>query len=274
MSSLQLHVLSAGRLAMRKSVYIPGAAREEMIELPVLSFLLRHAQGNVLFDTGCHPDAATDPQGRWGGMSRIMRMVSPPQEHLLNSLAEVGLQPQDIDVVVNSHLHTDHCGCNVFFRRATVHVHAAELAAARADDAEQQGFLARDWQPALQQDGAPAELLSGLLREGQSLRPLQDQLDLFGDGRVTLIPLPGHTPGTTGLLAALERDAPMLLVSDAVALRHHYDQRLQPRNTWNVEQADRSLQEIRRIEASGATVIFGHDAQQADGLRKGQAHYD
>jgi glyoxylase-like metal-dependent hydrolase (beta-lactamase superfamily II) len=103
---------------------------------------------------------------------------------------------------------------------------------------------------------------------------LQDQLDLFGDGRVTLIPLPGHTPGTTGLLAALERDAPMLLVSDAVALRHHYDQRLQPRNTWNVEQADRSLQEIRRIEASGATVIFGHDAQQADGLRKGQAHYD
>ena len=138
MSSLQLHVLSAGRLSMRKSVYIPGAAREEMIELPVLSFLLRHAQGNVLFDTGCHPDAATDPQGRWGGMSRIMRMVSPPQEHLLNSLAEVGLQPQDIDVVVNSHLHTDHCGCNVFFRRATVHVHAAELAAARADDAEQQ----------------------------------------------------------------------------------------------------------------------------------------
>ena len=79
MSSLQLHVLSAGRLSMRKSVYIPGAAREEMIELPVLSFLLRHPQGNVLFDTGCHPDAATDPQGRWGGMSRIMRMVSPPQ---------------------------------------------------------------------------------------------------------------------------------------------------------------------------------------------------
>ena len=48
-------LLSGGRVRMRKSVYFPDADRSETIELPVSCVLLRHPQGNVLFDTGCHP---------------------------------------------------------------------------------------------------------------------------------------------------------------------------------------------------------------------------
>jgi hypothetical protein len=53
---------------MNKRTYYPDAVRGEMFELPVSCVLLRHAQGNVLFDTGCHPDVAVDPEsrpGRW-----------------------------------------------------------------------------------------------------------------------------------------------------------------------------------------------------------------
>ena len=52
---MKMHVLSGGRVRMRKSVYFPDADRGETIELPVSCVLLRHRQGNVLFDTGCHP---------------------------------------------------------------------------------------------------------------------------------------------------------------------------------------------------------------------------
>ena len=63
---MKMHMLSGGRLRMRKSIYFPDADRAEMIDLPVSCALMRHSQGNVLFDTGCHPTIAENPEARWG----------------------------------------------------------------------------------------------------------------------------------------------------------------------------------------------------------------
>src|SRR5487761_2429918 len=56
---MKLHVLPAGRLRMRESIFRPEAPREALIDLPVGAFLIRHPQGNLLFDTGCHPSVVT-----------------------------------------------------------------------------------------------------------------------------------------------------------------------------------------------------------------------
>ena len=98
-------------------------------------------------------------------------------ETLLPSLACTGLGPDDIDIVVNSHFHPDHCGCNQFFRKATILAHAKEIEAARAPGAEAAGYLKADWDY-----GQPIEAVNG-------------EKDLFGDSSVVLVPLPGHTPG-------------------------------------------------------------------------------
>jgi len=253
---MKMHALPAGRLRMRESTYRPGAAREATIELPVAAFLLRHPQGNVLFDTGCHPAVLTDPAARWGGLARLMAPIFSPAQALPSSLAATGLGPDDIDVVVCSHLHPDHCGCNGLFRRASMICHRLELEAAQAPGAAAQGYIAADWD------------------QGLPVRPIDTQHDLFGDGRIVLLPLPGHTPGMTGALVALDRDGAFLLASDALALREHLDRDQPPRNTWNVAQAHASMAEIRRIEAAGATVICGHDDAQWQGLRTGAAFYD
>ncbi len=63
---MKMHMLPGGRLRTRRSTYIPDAAEGETIELPVSCALLRHAQGNVLFDTGCHPQVADDRGKRAG----------------------------------------------------------------------------------------------------------------------------------------------------------------------------------------------------------------
>ena len=104
---MKMHVLSGGRLRMRKSIYLPEAGREETIELPVLSVLLRHAQGNVLFDTGCHPCVAEDAATRWGAMTKFITPIMGPNDNVLAGLSGLGLGAEDIDVVVNSHLHPD-----------------------------------------------------------------------------------------------------------------------------------------------------------------------
>lgn len=253
---MRVHVLSGGRLRMRKGIYLPGASREEAIELPVPCFLLRHPGANVLFDTGCHPDTRKDAAGRWGAMARAMTPISGAADDVLSSLAALGLGAGDIDVVVASHLHSDHCGCNEFFRGATLVCHARELDAARAGDAEAQGYVARDWDHPL------------------ALDVVEGERDLFGDERIVLVPLPGHTPGSLGARLRLERSGTFLLAADALSLRQSLSGEFVPKNTRDAGRYLASLAEIRRIERAGATVICGHDDEQWRALRKGADAYD
>jgi hypothetical protein len=61
---MKLQFLSAGRLRLKKSVYVKTADRSETFEAPVSSALIRHKQGNVLFDTGCHPSVVEHGEER------------------------------------------------------------------------------------------------------------------------------------------------------------------------------------------------------------------
>ena len=122
---------------------MPNADRSETFDVPVSCVLLRHSQGNVLFDTGCHPAVAENAEAHWGGLAKIMTPVMRPgRQRRLPLSATIGVACDDIDVVVCSHLHADHCGCNTFFKRASFVIHATEVAAARAPDAEAAGYLA------------------------------------------------------------------------------------------------------------------------------------
>jgi N-acyl homoserine lactone hydrolase len=210
----------------------------------------------VLFDTGCHPAVPDNPEARGGGLAKLMVPIMQPGEHVLAGLAGLGLGADDIDIVINSHLHPDHCGCNAFFRKATFLVHSEELAAARAPNSEAAGYLAADWDQPM-----PVDAING-------------QRDVFGDGRIVLLPLPGHTPGSIGALARLERSGTFLLVGDTVSLRETLDTGVIPKNTWNSNTLAKSLAEVRHIESTGATVICSHDARQWDTLRKGADAYD
>jgi glyoxylase-like metal-dependent hydrolase (beta-lactamase superfamily II) len=251
---MKMHALSGGRVRMRRSVYVPDADRSEMIELPVSCFLLRHPQGNLLFDTGCHPSVPDNP-ARWQGMEKFMIPIMPPGENVLTGLSAIGVAADDIDVVVCSHLHPDHCGCNAFFKRASVMVHAREIEAARKPDAVPMGYLASEW------DFGTPDALSG-------------QRDVFGDGKIVLIELPGHTPGSIGALVQLARSGTFLLAADTVSVRTSLDTGVHPRNVQDHDALEKSFAEIRRIEAGGATVLCGHDAAQWDTLRKGADCYD
>jgi N-acyl homoserine lactone hydrolase len=254
--AMKMHILSGGRLRMKQHIYLPDAPRDRWIELPVSCFLFRHSQGNVLFDTGCHPDVARDPAARWGPLAESVVPVMNHDDNVIAALTRIGLAPEDIDIVVNSHVHCDHCGCNEFFGNATVYVHGDEIRHAQKPDHERHEYFAADWQHPL-----PVTEVTG-------------ETDIFGDGRLVLLPLPGHTPGLTGLLTQLPNSGAYLLASDAVALRQNLDAEVMPRNIWNPNRQSRSLAEIRKIERSGATVICGHDAKQASAFKNEKDFYD
>jgi N-acyl homoserine lactone hydrolase len=253
---MKMHFLSGGRLRLPRSFYFSDAARGDTIDVPVSCVLLRHPQGNVLFDTGCHPDVADDPLQRWGDLTRFMQPVMKRDDNVITGLNMVSMTPDDIDVVVCSHLHPDHCGCNAFFKRATFMIHRKEVEAARTAGAEKMGYLAQEWDLPVTIDA------------------LNDQRDLFGDDRIVLIPLPGHTPGTMGALVRLDKTGGHLLASDTVSLRTTLETGNIPRNSWNGDELAKSLDEVRHIEKGGVTVICGHDDAQWAALRKGADAYE
>lgn len=253
---MKLHFLSGGRLAIRKSIYFADADRDDMLELPVSCGLVRHEQGNLLFDTGCHPTVAEDPEARWGGLSKFMRPIMDKDDHVLTSLKQLHLDPTDIDCVVCSHLHPDHCGCNEFFTNATILVSRLELQSAREPDQERRGYFTADFEHPIAIDEVDGER------------------DVFGDGRVVLKPLPGHTPGSIGAMVALDKSGLMFLTSDAVSIRQNLDDDAPPRNTWNRDAAFKTFAEVRHVEKAGGTIVCGHDLEQWNSLKKGLEFYD
>jgi len=253
---MKMHVLSGGRLRMRKHIYFPDADRNESIELPVNCILLRHAKGNVLFDTGCHPDVVRDAEGRWGALARVMTPLMSAEDNVISQLRAIGLSPDDIDVVICSHLHPDHCGCIQFFSKARILVRNEELAAVRKPDAVAVGYLPAEWDHPL------------------NYQAVTTDLDVFDDGAIRLVHLPGHTPGTMGALVTLKNSGRFLLAADAVSVRENLDADIIPKNTWNKELCRESFAMVRLIEAQGATVICGHDDAQWSSLRKLADYYD
>ncbi|HST77704.1 MAG TPA: MBL fold metallo-hydrolase, partial [Verrucomicrobiae bacterium] len=78
---------------------------ENRIAVSCNSVLVRTGRQNVLIETGIG-----------NKLSEKVKSFFLPQEKLLDSLHQAGAAPEDIDVVINSHLHFDHCGWNTVYR--------------------------------------------------------------------------------------------------------------------------------------------------------------
>ena len=126
--------------------------------MPVFVHVIDHPEGRVLVDTGLtelHPAVADmDPR--------------------LQPLSEQDFDLAGIDIVVNTHLHFDHCGGNHLFAGKPIYVQRREL-----DDAQnEENYTIREWVDA----------------PGVRYTAVDGELELLPG--VRLLPAPGHTPGT------------------------------------------------------------------------------
>mgnify|MGYP001229799932 CR=1 FL=1 len=186
-------------------------------QFPALVALLRHPrQGWILFDTGYseHFISATAALPE-----RLYRVVTPvylrPQDNLAAQLRADGIAPADIAWIVLSHLHGDHVGGLADF------LHARVLCAGQAlDEQARRGRIGN-----LRLGQLPALLapVAGRIERMETRAALAlpapfhefgQARDLFGDGSLLAVPLPGHAAGHHGLLFQDSR-GPVLLVADA-----------------------------------------------------------
>jgi glyoxylase-like metal-dependent hydrolase (beta-lactamase superfamily II) len=77
---------------------------------PYFFYMVDHPLGRVLFDTGLHPETGTDFAGRMGRAAGAFPIEMHEDGDVVGQLRKLGLHAEDIDAVVQSHLHFDHAG--------------------------------------------------------------------------------------------------------------------------------------------------------------------
>jgi N-acyl homoserine lactone hydrolase len=109
----------------------------QMIEAPILAYLIETTNGRILYDVGCDYRKINDTSLREKYYNAELGFGAPvmdESQRLPNQLAKMGLSPKDIDVVFIGHLHFDHAGGLCDFCGAEVHVQADEIAHANCKD--------------------------------------------------------------------------------------------------------------------------------------------
>ena len=109
----------------------------------------------------------------------------------------------------------------------------------------------------------------------QKFDKLSGDRDVFGDGSVTILSTPGHTPGHQSLLVRLPKTGALVLSGDAVHMRDNWDNQRVP--SMNVDR-DKSVASMQRIAAmlaeQKAQLWINHDKPQSAQLRYAPAHYE
>ena len=200
-------------------------------------YLIRHGDRYMLWDTGL-----TDALVGTGYSSAAQSLTV--RRSLVDQLAEIEVRPEQIETIGISHWHFDHTGQARHFPQARLLMGRGDIELLRRD-------------PPVDEDSSRA--LAHWLTGGGTLEALDGDRDVFGDGRVVMLDLPGHTPGHYALLVRLA-SGPVLLSGDL----YHFTEQVENRGVppFNADRADTlaSMDRYDRIARNlGARTIIQHE---------------
>lgn len=257
----KLYRLDCGHsLANDESVWTPGENVGRSIEFSSTCWLIEHGSQRLLWDTGVPEAALNDPRG-WSTLPKLI--VYHLDRSLVDQLAEIGLKPGDIGSVAISHTHGDHIGNMSLFSNSTILMQRSEYRWIHSpngpnDNVNQLMALARK-----------------LLGKPKNLKLIDGDTNIFGDGSVTLVSTPGHTPGHQSLLVHLKNSGFIILSGDVVHIEENFEKNIVPSLNTSKAESIASMEKVRRMMgAYKATLFINHDKSQTDKLKLLPAFYD
>jgi len=235
--STQMRLLDSGTLVIDQSHITWNVGCGTPVRFPVYSVLIEHPEGLFLFDTGYDVDL----------VNAVLPFELPeqtPEQTIPAQLAKCDFKPGDVDAVINSHLHFDHCGGNKHLVNATTYLHHDELREARTPELfERLGYADQSFD----HPQAKFELLEGDVQ--------------FADG-IHLFHTPGHTVGHYSMLVELKGSRPLLFMADVSYTTAAYANDQQAGFHNDPVAGVRSIRRIKRLATDwGAEVVFTHDME-------------
>ncbi len=175
--------------------------------------MIRHPKATFLYDTGISSDIYLYLQHQSFLFKNVLGKFAFEQS-IASHLQNLSMKPRDLDFVLLSHLHWDHVSGIPDLPGVPLRVNRVEY------DAAQYGLL--DIHKGLVRSllcDNPIELFDC---EGPAYGSFNSSHDLFGDGSVLLVPLPGHTAGNTGMLIRRSNGSPLFMLGDAAWVDENY----------------------------------------------------
>lgn len=268
---MKIHVLHTGEV--RVSPYLPFGGdncnllkasgmttpKEDWIWLPVSVYLIEHPKGLILVDTGWHRDMS--PEGVYDKAAQIKSLGSrilynvnqgqiPLGEAIDEQLETMCIKPADLDYVLLTHLDCDHANG----LRAVKDAKHIIVAQEELDCARKNGFIRykKKWW-----EGVDLQTIEWNGTEG----PAQKSFDLFGDGSIKMINIPGHCDGLCAVKITREDGKYVLLFSDGGYATKSWKEMITSGVSLDKEMQRKSLQWIREqsMDANCIESLATHD---------------
>jgi N-acyl homoserine lactone hydrolase len=248
----RLYVIECGHgTAPDQGRFSPGYNDGKPFDLSDNCYLVRHAQGYLLWGTGIPDKFLHIPPG-------VPSVGGRPNWVVTNSLAkqleQLDIMPSAIRYVGISNSHIDHIGNLAMFSGATILMQRSEW-----DFAQDRRF--------------EGMLDEARLRTDLPVMKIEGDYDVFGDGTVQIIATPSVTPGNQSLLVKLPKSGAIVLSGDLIHFQYGWDHRIVPGNVWNKEKTVASFQRLADVIAqNNAQLWIEHDKAQSD-KRKFSPYY-
>ena len=268
---MKIHVLHTGEV--RVSPYLPFGGdncnllkasgmttpKKDWIWLPVSVYLIEHPKGLILVDTGWHRDMS--PEGVYDKAAQIKSLGSrilynvnqgqiPLGQAVDEQLEAMGIKPADLDYVLLTHLDCDHANG----LRAVKDAKHIIVAQEELDCARKNGFIRykKKWW-----EGVDLQTIEWNGTEG----PAQKSFDLFGDGSIKMINIPGHCDGLCAVKITREDGKYVLLFSDGGYATKSWKEMITSGVSLDKEMQRKSLQWIREqsMDANCIESLATHD---------------
>lgn len=272
---MKIHVFHTGRVCVSPNLPFGGNCStfkaaglwlpmSKRLWLPVSAYLVEHPKGLILVDTGWHremsPDGVFDERAQIRSLgSRMLYRINQGEmargEAIDEQLATLGIKPSDIDYVLLTHLDCDHAnGLKLVSDAKHILVSREEMKFATNGSLTNRVRYQRKWW-----DGLDLTLFDWNGEEG----PFRRSFDLFGDGSVQLINIPGHSDGQCAVRLTAPDGHFVLLVGDGGYATRSWRDMITSGIAEDKRQQLQSLEWIRKESENPLCVetLANHDAE-------------
>lgn len=254
----RIYVFNCGESTVADvSRWTPGVNVGKPGEFSANCYLIRHARGLMIWDSGMNDGVAAMPAGFQRNKNSPHYILRKP---LSAQLAGIGVDPREVTHVAFSHTHGDHVGNGNLFTAATLYIQQAEYDIAFGPEAVSKwNFEVTSYDK---------------LRANRTVK-LDGDHDVFGDGSVVILATPGHTPGHQSLLVRLPQRGPVILSGDMVHLRDNWVNRRVPSFNFDRGQSLKSMEKVSAVmEKTGAQLWINHDKAESAAIPQAPAYVE
>lgn len=274
MEEIKIHVFHTGMVCVAPELPFGGehcnpvkasgvfGKKSDRLWLPVSAYLIECSHGKILFDCGWHRDIS--PNGEFdreaqmkslGGFAlyKTNQGVLPHGESIDEQLAMLGIQPSDLDMILLSHLDCDHAnGLKMVADAKRILVAKDEIRFAENGSLMNKIRYNNNWWSGTKLEGFDWNSTDG---------PVQKSYDVFGDGRLVMINIPGHCEGLCALKITNRNGKYVLLFSDGGYAKKSWEEQITSGIADNKEQQKKSLAWIREQSMSSDCIesLANHD---------------